>query len=161
MNLVIALSSINRYIREGDLRVIRPFVYAREKDLRHFANKVTQFLYNDVFSVTRYYSLVFFLQVHLPVIPENCPACFEAPKVSSFIFFFLLCLLDTDACILLPGTPSCETAAGHSGVAVSHPFPEFNVCHEAPYGQGQNWHGGKAERAREKYHCRSCCHIAS
>ncbi|WAQ99967.1 TTCA-like protein [Mya arenaria] len=43
--------------REGDLRVIRPLVYVREKDLREFAetNK-------------------------LPVIAENCPACFEAPK---------------------------------------------------------------------------------
>ena len=61
MNLAIALSSINRYFREGDLRVIRPFVYAREKDLRHFADKVTQLLYNDVLSVIRYYSLVFFL----------------------------------------------------------------------------------------------------
>ena len=26
--------------REGDLRVIRPFVYVREKDLRTFAEKV-------------------------------------------------------------------------------------------------------------------------
>ena len=46
--------------REGDLRVIRPFVYVRERDLRSFA-----------------------ASVKLPVIPENCPACFEAPKVSS------------------------------------------------------------------------------
>jgi tRNA(Ile)-lysidine synthase TilS/MesJ len=39
------------------LRIIRPLVYVREKDLRAFAegNK-------------------------LPVIPENCPGCFEAPK---------------------------------------------------------------------------------
>ena len=44
--------------REGDLRVIRPFVYVREKDLRNFAESQK-----------------------LPVIPENCPACFEAPKV--------------------------------------------------------------------------------
>lgn len=28
--------------REGDLRVIRPFVYVREKDLRLFAEKVLQ-----------------------------------------------------------------------------------------------------------------------
>ena len=42
---------------EGDLRIIRPLVYAREKHLRKFAegNK-------------------------LPIIAENCPACFEAPK---------------------------------------------------------------------------------
>merc|ERR1712203_292589 len=42
---------------EGDLRIIRPLIYAREKQLRKFAegNK-------------------------LPIIAENCPACFEAPK---------------------------------------------------------------------------------
>lgn len=44
-------------VREGDLRVIRPFVYVREKDLRRFAESKK-----------------------LPVIPENCPACFESPK---------------------------------------------------------------------------------
>jgi len=42
--------------REGDLRVIRPFVNVREKALRDFAE-------------TR----------GLPVIPDNCPACFQAP----------------------------------------------------------------------------------
>ncbi len=46
------------FIREGDLRVIRPFVYVRECYLRQFADKAK-----------------------LPVITENCPACFEAPKV--------------------------------------------------------------------------------
>nr|CAD7605906.1 unnamed protein product [Timema genevievae] len=44
-------------IRERDLRVIRPFVYVREKSLRQFAESR-----------------------NLPIIPENCPACFEAPK---------------------------------------------------------------------------------
>ncbi|XP_068718445.1 uncharacterized protein [Montipora capricornis] len=47
----------NYTVMEGDLRVIRPFVYVREKELRAFAEKVK-----------------------LPVITENCPACFEAPK---------------------------------------------------------------------------------
>ncbi|XP_033632009.1 uncharacterized protein LOC117293705 [Asterias rubens] len=47
----------NYTVKEGDLRVIRPFVYTRERDLRDFAEKAL-----------------------LPVIPENCPACFEAPK---------------------------------------------------------------------------------
>ena len=42
---------------EGDLRIIRPLVYAREKNLRKFAEASK-----------------------LPVIAENCPACFEAPK---------------------------------------------------------------------------------
>eukprot|EP00094_Tigriopus_californicus_P006977 TCALIF_06718-PA protein Name:"Similar to ttcA tRNA 2-thiocytidine biosynthesis protein TtcA (Nitrosococcus oceani (strain ATCC 19707 / NCIMB 11848))" AED:0.00 eAED:0.00 QI:0/0/0/0.5/1/1/2/0/980 len=44
-------------VKEGDLRVIRPFAFVREKQLRIFAE--TQ---------------------KLPVIPENCPACFESPK---------------------------------------------------------------------------------
>ncbi|XP_063605849.1 uncharacterized protein LOC134780859 [Penaeus indicus] len=44
-------------VKEGDLRVIRPFVHVREKDLRRFAETKK-----------------------LPIIPENCPACFEAPK---------------------------------------------------------------------------------
>lgn len=45
-------------VKERDLRVIRPFVYVREKMLRQFAETKK-----------------------LPVIAENCPACFEAPKV--------------------------------------------------------------------------------
>ena len=46
------------FLREGDLRVVRPFVFVRENHLRQFADKAK-----------------------LPVITENCPACFEAPKV--------------------------------------------------------------------------------
>ena len=45
---------------EEDLRVIRPLIYVREKDLRQFAESR-----------------------RLPIIPENCPACFEQPKVGS------------------------------------------------------------------------------
>ncbi|MCL4145274.1 UNVERIFIED_CONTAM: hypothetical protein GTU68_045856, partial [Idotea baltica] len=44
-------------VKERDLRVIRPFVFVREKQLREFAESRK-----------------------LPVIPENCPACFESPK---------------------------------------------------------------------------------
>ncbi len=40
----------------GDIRVIRPFVYVREKQLRRFANEAA-----------------------LPVIEDNCPACFTRP----------------------------------------------------------------------------------
>jgi len=47
----------NYKVKEGDLRVIRPLVYVRERQLRQFAEKQ-----------------------HLPVIAENCPACFESPK---------------------------------------------------------------------------------
>merc|ERR1739845_284080 len=42
---------------EGDLRIIRPLVYARERSLRKFAEGAK-----------------------LPIIAENCPACFESPK---------------------------------------------------------------------------------
>lgn len=45
-------------VAEGDLRVIRPLVYLREKSLRDFAETEK-----------------------LPIIAENCPACFEQPKV--------------------------------------------------------------------------------
>ena len=44
----------NYRVAEGDLRLIRPFVFVREKDTRDFAEKNK-----------------------LPIIPENCPACFE------------------------------------------------------------------------------------
>ena len=40
--------------KEKDIRIIRPFVYVREKQLREFAK-----------------------MVKLPIIDENCPACFE------------------------------------------------------------------------------------
>ena len=43
-------------IDDGDLRVIRPLVYARERQLRDFAESAA-----------------------LPVIAENCPACFAMP----------------------------------------------------------------------------------
>uniref|UniRef100_A0A1I7ZGR2 Aminotransferase n=1 Tax=Steinernema glaseri TaxID=37863 RepID=A0A1I7ZGR2_9BILA len=42
--------------KDKKLRVIRPLVYVREKELRDFAE-----------------------QNNLPVIPENCPACFSSP----------------------------------------------------------------------------------
>ncbi len=43
-------------IDAGDLRVIRPLVYARERQTRAFAENS-----------------------QLPIIPENCPACFDMP----------------------------------------------------------------------------------
>jgi tRNA(Ile)-lysidine synthase TilS/MesJ len=48
----------NYGIEAGDVNVIRPFVYVRENETRNF-------------SVT----------AKLPIINENCPACFENPKV--------------------------------------------------------------------------------
>jgi len=47
----------NYLIDKGDLRVIRPLVTCREKLFRDFAEKEK-----------------------LPVISDNCPACFSAPK---------------------------------------------------------------------------------
>jgi len=48
----------NYVIDQGDLRVIRPLIYCREKLFKEFV-----------------------LNTNLPVIQENCPACFSAPKV--------------------------------------------------------------------------------
>jgi tRNA(Ile)-lysidine synthase TilS/MesJ len=50
----------NYQIEAGDVRVIRPFIYVRETTTRDFSQ-----------------------QSKLPIINENCPACFEQPKVSS------------------------------------------------------------------------------
>ncbi|CEO98705.1 hypothetical protein PBRA_006819 [Plasmodiophora brassicae] len=47
----------NYHVAEGDIRVVRPLVYVRERALREYAKIAA-----------------------LPVIFENCPACFEAPK---------------------------------------------------------------------------------
>jgi tRNA(Ile)-lysidine synthase TilS/MesJ len=47
----------NYRVAEGDLRIIRPLVYVREKHLRQFAESRK-----------------------LPVIAENCPACFEVSR---------------------------------------------------------------------------------
>ena len=46
----------NYTIDAGDLRVIRPLVYTRERQTRAFAE-----------------------DAELPIIPENCPACFDMP----------------------------------------------------------------------------------
>jgi tRNA 2-thiocytidine biosynthesis protein TtcA len=53
-------------IDAGDLRVIRPFIYVRETQTRDFATSS-----------------------QLPVIPENCPACFDMPT-QRFYFKALL-----------------------------------------------------------------------
>eukprot|EP00045_Choanoeca_perplexa_P012554 m.137374 g.137374 ORF g.137374 m.137374 type:complete len:987 (-) comp16053_c1_seq2:85-3045(-) len=45
-------------VQDGDLRMARPFVFVREKHLRAFAEDP---------------------KVRLPVISENCPACFDEP----------------------------------------------------------------------------------
>ena len=42
---------------KGDIRIIRPLIYCREKLFKDFA-----------------------LKANLPVIQENCPACFQNPK---------------------------------------------------------------------------------
>lgn len=47
----------NYTVKEGDLRVIRPLVYLRERMTKDYADKAA-----------------------LPIIYENCPACFAAPQ---------------------------------------------------------------------------------
>ena len=56
-NGVLRTMKANYTIDAGDLRVIRPLVTCRESLFREFSNKN-----------------------NLPVIPDNCPACFSAPK---------------------------------------------------------------------------------
>lgn len=56
-NGVMRTMKANYTIDAGDLRVIRPLVYARETLFKEFSDKVK-----------------------LPVIADNCPACFSAPK---------------------------------------------------------------------------------
>ena len=57
----------NYAIDAGDLRVIRPLVYIREKQTRDFS-----------------------VGAKLPIINENCPACFEQPKERARIKKLLL-----------------------------------------------------------------------
>jgi len=47
----------NYTIGSGDIRVIRPLIYVRESATRTFSQAA-----------------------QLPIIEDNCPACFEAPK---------------------------------------------------------------------------------
>ena len=57
--------------REKDIRVIRPFVYIREKQLREFAKTM-----------------------NLPIIDENCPACFEGYALKCLrIHWFIIILI--------------------------------------------------------------------
>ena len=51
----------NYKIEAGDVRVIRPLIYVREHMTRDFSQASK-----------------------LPIINENCPACFEQPKVFHF-----------------------------------------------------------------------------
>ena len=48
----------NYAIEAGDVTVIRPFIYIREQQTKEFS-----------------------MSCKLPIINENCPACFEQPKV--------------------------------------------------------------------------------
>merc|ERR1712096_27164 len=47
----------NYHVEAGDIRVIRPLIYARERMTREFS-----------------------ILAKLPVVNENCPACFDAPQ---------------------------------------------------------------------------------
>ncbi|XP_063888776.1 uncharacterized protein LOC135115748 isoform X2 [Scylla paramamosain] len=86
-------------VKEGDLRVIRPFVYVREKDLRNFAESQK-----------------------LPVIPENCPACFEAPKERQRVKQVL-----AQQEVLFPGLYWSLRSALHPVMAISKTGVESSV----------------------------------
>ncbi|XP_045105735.1 uncharacterized protein LOC123501165 isoform X2 [Portunus trituberculatus] len=86
-------------VKEDDLRVIRPFVYVREKDLRNFAESQK-----------------------LPVIPENCPACFEAPKERQRVKQVL-----AQQEVLFPGLYWSLRSALHPVMAISKTGVESSV----------------------------------
>ena len=65
----------NYPVEAGDVHVIRPLVYVREKELRDFS-----------------------VSNRLPIINENCPACFEQPKV---IITLILCYVIRECSILI------------------------------------------------------------
>lgn len=86
-------------VKEEDLRVIRPFAYVREKDLRNFAESRK-----------------------LPVIPENCPACFEAPKERQRVKQVL-----AQQEVLFPGLYWSLRSALHPVMAISRTGVESTV----------------------------------
>ena len=75
------------------MRVIRPLVFVRESALRLFAT-----------------------EVKLPIIEENCPACFDAPTVRFVLLHMSLVLYIS---LLLHMSPLLYWV-GSSGVAAMH-----------------------------------------
>jgi hypothetical protein len=67
------------YFREGDLRVIRPFVYVREKDLRQFAEEVR--------SQTWYKSFLAGLSNYIHVLYKQLVGASSHPQKFKKIFF--------------------------------------------------------------------------
>ena len=70
----------NYVIDEGDIEVIRPLVYAREALTRDFRYTLTHSLTHSLTHLLTYLLTHSSVQNHLPIINENCPACFENPK---------------------------------------------------------------------------------
>lgn len=80
------LSQAHYVVTQKDIRVCRPLVYVREKVLAKFAK-----------------------DHHLPVITDNCPACFSQPKeVRDENKFERLELLPNAASLLLFYSSSCS-----------------------------------------------------
>ena len=79
------------FFREGDLRVIRPFVYVREKELRRFAEKVTAssfFLLSFSFFFFFFLSFLFFfsrIQLLSSAQKAECSCRLQIPWISSKI----------------------------------------------------------------------------
>ena len=63
----------NYAIEAGDVQVIRPFIYIREQQTKEFS-----------------------MSCKLPIINENCPACFEQPKVRLTVDFIRLLIICTE-----------------------------------------------------------------
>ncbi len=87
--------------------MIRPLVYVRERDLNSFAK-----------------------QVRLPVIPENCPACFAAPKVT-----IAMCLLHCCDQLYI-GKRKGQTVTSSTGDIVPKIICEFVNSNETIDGEG-------------------------
>jgi len=127
---------------EGDVRVIRPLVYVREAEAERFAE-----------------------DAHLPIVAENCPACFDSPKER----YRIKCLLATQEAIfprlfgVLQGTllplmePQVEAflrlrreAFGKMGGNNPHvppPLPPPSEQQEAAAARGNEAHGAYDARA--------------
>ena len=59
--------------RDGDVRIIRPLAFVRERMTREYAKRE-----RSARAAADHLSAA--AVADLPVIYENCPACFEAPK---------------------------------------------------------------------------------
>lgn len=67
--------------RNGDIRIIRPLCLIRERLTRQYAKGDTFARVYSITVVNTNNAPCKLIAAQLPVINENCPACYEAPKV--------------------------------------------------------------------------------